>query len=207
MLTLHLSTIEPETYSILKQIFELELIHNNFALAGGTSLALQIGHRDSIDLDIFTNQKINIQEIETLFFKQKKMDVKLVGKNSIMLFAFINKIKCDFVEEPYPLINPFIPCEGINYYSVEDIAAMKLHTICGRGKRKDFFDVYVLLQKYSWQNLLQFFEQKYGASQFYALYRSIQYFVDAENDSLINGFPPYNVKWETVKKFILKTCV
>lgn len=207
MSTLHLSTIETETYEILKQIFQLGIFKNKFALAGGTSLALQIGHRHSIDLDIFTNEKLNIPELEAFFFKQKKLKVNTVGKNSFMLFTFINDVKCDFVEQPYPLINPFLKIDDVNYFSVEDIAAMKLHTICGRGKRKDFFDVYALLQKYSWQNLLDFFKLKYGDGQYYALYRSIQYFVDAEKDNKINGFAPYNVKWEQVKKFILKTCV
>ena len=71
-----------------------------------------------------------------------------------MLFSFINNIKCDFVHEAAALIQPFLQYDDINYFSIPDIAAMKMHTICGRGKRKDFFDIYCLLQLYTWQEML-----------------------------------------------------
>jgi hypothetical protein len=61
-----------------------------------------------------------------------------VNSNQKMLFAFINKIKCDFVQEPAKLIRPFVEYDGVKYFSIEDIAAMNMHTICGRGKKKDF---------------------------------------------------------------------
>jgi predicted nucleotidyltransferase component of viral defense system len=123
-----------------------------------------------------------------------------------MLFAFINHIKCDFVQEPAKLLNPFIIHEGVKYFSVEDIAAMKMHAVCGRGKKKDFFDIYALIQTFGWQQMLLWFEQKYDSSQLYFLWRSITYFEDANEDADIVGIPPFTKNWEEIKTFISKEC-
>lgn len=123
-----------------------------------------------------------------------------------MLFGFINDIKCDFVQEPATLLEPFKVEDGINYFSIKDIAAMKLHTICGRGKKKDFFDVYALLQLYSLETLIEWFVKKYDDTQLFFLWRSILYFSDADNDPDIDGIAPYTKSWEEIKKYITTTC-
>jgi len=93
--------------------------------------------------------------------------------------------------------------DGINYFSIKDIAAMKLHTICGRGKKKDFFDVFALLQLYNREKLIEWFTQKYDPDQLIFLWRSIFYFDDAENDPDIEGFAPFNKNWEEIKKYLV----
>jgi predicted nucleotidyltransferase component of viral defense system len=146
---LHLSTLDTTTYKLLQEIFRTELIENKFALAGGTSLALQIGHRRSIDLDLFSIERFDTKELEIILETTPNFSFEYKGSNSRMLFSSINNIKCDFVQEPASLLEPFIIEDGVKYFSIKDIAAMKFHTICGRGKKKDFFDVYALLQLYS----------------------------------------------------------
>jgi predicted nucleotidyltransferase component of viral defense system len=106
------------------------------------------------------------------------------------------------VHEPAKLINPFFKYDEVSYFSVEDIAAMNLHTICGRGKKKDFFDIYALLQNYTWSDLINIFKLKYEEDQLYFLWKSIQYFDDAENDPDINGIPPFTKSWAEIKEFI-----
>jgi predicted nucleotidyltransferase component of viral defense system len=203
---LHLTTVENNTYLLLKDIFEIEFIKNNFALAGGTSLSLQIGHRTSIDLDIFSTKAFNVKELEIILTTNKKIDFSYSSNNSRMLFGFARDIKCDFVEEPAKLLMPFLEIDGVNYFSVKDIAAMKLHTICGRGKRKDFFDIYALLQLFSWEDLNAWFLDKYSETQMPFLLRSILYFGDADNDPEIDGHIPFDKNWGDIKKFIKKTC-
>lgn len=203
----HLSTVEKETYATLKTIFTIPEIKSSFALAGGTSLALQLGHRQSIDLDIFSPQPFNIRETELLVSGHHSLNFELVNSNKNMLFAYVNKIKCDFVYEPSKLIQPFIENDGINYFHVEDIAAMKMHTICGRGKKKDFFDIYVLIENFGWQTLLEWFSKKYDSNQLYFLWRSITYFIDADEDADITAFDPYTKNWEEIKEFIKVKCV
>lgn len=203
----HLSTVEKETYATLKTIFTIPEIKSSFALAGGTSLALQLGHRQSIDLDIFSPQPFNIRETELLVSGHSALNFELVNSNNNMLFAYVNKIKCDFVYEPSKLIHPFIENDGINYFHVEDIAAMKMHTICGRGKKKDFFDIYVLIENFGWQKMLEWFSKKYDSNQLYFLWRSITYFNDADEDATISAFEPYKKSWEEIKEFIKVNCV
>lgn len=198
----HLSTIKEETYTVLKQLFAIPEVYENFALAGGTALALQLGHRDSIDLDIFSPAPFDTRNLEIVLFSAPAIGYEFVNRNSRMLFGFSNKVKCDFVHEPATLIHPFIENDGIKYFHVEDIAAMKMHTICGRGKRKDFFDIYALIEVFGWQQMLDWFEKKYGASQFYMLWRSLQYFNDADEDAPINGFPPFTKSWDEIKDYI-----
>jgi len=202
----HLFTVEKETYSLLKKIFAISTINEKFALDGGTSLALQLGHRQSIDLDIFSPESFETRDIQVLLSSTAGLDFEFVNSNQKMLFAFINQIKCDFVQEPAKLINPFVDYDGVKYFSVEDIAAMKMHTVCGRGKEKDFFDSFALIETFGWQQMLQGFEQKYDSIQLYSLWRSIVYFEDAEEDVDIRGFDPFTKSWKEIKEFILKEC-
>ncbi|HEY8660075.1 MAG TPA: nucleotidyl transferase AbiEii/AbiGii toxin family protein [Hanamia sp.] len=187
---LHLTTIDTTTYSLVQKVFKTEIIKNNFALAGGTSLALQIGHRKSIDLDLFCPPPFNVKELEIILATTTNFSFEYTGSNSRMLFANINNIKCDFVQESATLLAPFVVADGVNYFSVKDIAAMKLHTICGRGKKKDFFDVYALLQLYSRETLIEWFTQKYDEKQLFFFWRSILYFEDAENDQISKAIQP-----------------
>jgi hypothetical protein len=83
---------------------------------------------------------------------------------------------------------------------------MKMHTICGRGKKKDFFDMYSLIKIYGWEQMLVWFEEKYGNTQFYYLWKSIYYFEDAEDNPEIIGFTPFDVSWDEIKQLILKVC-
>ncbi len=203
---LHLTTVNAETYELLQKLSSLEILSTKFALAGGTSLALQIGHRQSIDLDFFSPETFNIREAEIVLSSTPSLKFQFINSNSRMLFCYINNIKCDFVNEPATLINPFTKIEAINYFSVEDIAAMKMHTICGRGKKKDFFDIYALLELYSWKELVQLFQKKYGEDQLYFLWRSIIYFDDADNDPEIKGIKPFTKNWEEIKEIIISKC-
>jgi len=198
----HLTIVEPVTYALLKEIFRIEIINKQFALAGGTSLALQIGHRRSIDLDIFSAETFNPKEIEITLAAHPHINFQPTGGNSKMLFGFANNIKCDFVQEPVKLLHPFVRHDDINYFHIQDIAAMKMHTICGRGKKKDFFDIYALLQIYSWNDMLKWFGKKYDKSQFYFLWKSISYFSDADTDPDIKGINPYNKTWHEIKEYI-----
>ncbi len=86
------------------------------------------------------------------------------------------------------------------------LAAMKMHAICGRGKKKDFFDIYVLLHLFEWKEMLKWFELKYGSSQLFFLWKSITYFVDAEEDVDIRGLSPYDATWDKIKNKIESKC-
>ncbi len=203
----HLSTVEPDTLHVLEKIFTFPDIQQQFALAGGTSLALQIGHRMSVDLDLFSVNSFSTENLDKELNANFHPEYELLGMNKSMVFTNIKKVKCDFIVEPAFIVRPFVEMGGVKLYSVEDICAMKMHTICGRGKKKDFFDIYALLQLFSWEEMLNWFKEKYGDSQYYYLWKSIQYFEDAEDDPDIIGFPPFNVSWEQIKEEVTRKCV
>lgn len=198
------SILNNKTNKILNRLFAIPYIKKNFALAGGTALALQIKHRHSIDLDLFAPKKMVIPTLQdTLKNNFKELYVPL-KTGRMMFFALVDGVKTDFVMEPAPVLEKFIEKNGVKMFSVPDIAAMKLHTICGRGKKKDFFDLYALLRTYSWEDLLDFFIKKYSEYELPFLYRSIQYFDDADKDADVAATDSYKEEWSEIKKIIRK---
>lgn len=151
--------IAPETFLLIQQLQCLSEL-SGFYLVGGTALALQIGHRNSIDIDLFTEREFEAAEIETALISQFSYRTTLAKKNSVL--AVVNNIKTDFIRHQYPLLRPVLSDEGITMLSKEDIAAMKLHAIIQSGKRlKDYIDIYFLLQYFSMKQMLDYFAQKY----------------------------------------------
>jgi predicted nucleotidyltransferase component of viral defense system len=128
---------------------------NSFVLVGGTALALQIGNRESIDLDLFSNTDFSSDELLSSLLSEYQIVVN--NQLSQTLITTINHVKVDFIKFHYPFIRPFVVIENIRMASVEDIAAMKLDAITGRGSKKDFYDLFFLLQHYSIDELFSFY--------------------------------------------------
>jgi predicted nucleotidyltransferase component of viral defense system len=172
-----------------------------FVLVGGTALALQIGHRKSVDLDMFTIQDFDTENLVPLLLK----DYYLVPTLQLpqTLIADINEVKVDFIRFKYRFIRPIIETEGLKMLSIEDIAPMKLDAITGRGSKKDFFDLYFLLQYFSLEKLFDLYLEKYPHQTTFHVARSIAYFVDAENNPAPLVFDK-KVTWAKVKKAISK---
>ncbi len=194
---LHFNTIYPETLELLKKL-QSYYDFKELRLVGGTSLALQIGHRISIDIDLFGQ----IEFDDMLLFKlSKDFDsfIHIKKSKNINIFT-INNIKVDFVNYPYPWLNKSVEEKNIVMASLPDIAAMKLSAISGRGSKKDFIDIYYLLQYYSLNQMLGFYKQKFNDGSEFLVMRSLSYFEDAENSEMpimIN-----TVDWNDVKKSI-----
>ena len=200
---LHLNTIDDTVYNLLLRLTSSGYL-NHFALAGGTSLALQIGHRKSIDLDLFAFGEVNMYEI-SLLLENEFTTISIRRTSPAFIFCHINAIKCDFVNHSkHKLINPCFTHDGIRMFSVEDIAAMKLNAICGRGSKKDFYDIYSLLQLFSLKELLGFYDYKFQSDNSWMALRSMQYFEDAdtqEEPELVKPFP----EWSKIKILLTKT--
>ena len=173
----------------------------SFALAGGTNLALQFGHRLSVDLDLFTDQSFSTQvlfdELLTDFPTALKTDE---AKNTLSLF--VEGIKVDFLAHRYPLISPFTENAGIRFWSVEDVIAMKLGAVSGRGAKKDFWDLAELLNHFSLRQMLRFFTTKYANSDPGYVIRSLTYFDDAELQA--NPIALTDITWPNVKQRVLQ---
>lgn len=196
---LHLEAVYPGTMDLLKKLMTVPEF-SDFYLVGGTALALQYGHRISIDLDLFGNvNALDIPLIDDIIKDFGKLGVK--GKSRVAYGVFIDEVKVDFVKYPFKLLEPLILIDGIRLASDADIGAMKLEAITGRGKRKDFVDLYFLLQKYSLEQLLNFYESKFPSGNPMLVLRSLVYFEDANED--MEGLELKKIKWEEIKQFII----
>ena len=169
-------TIEPGTLELLKQLMS-EPATEPFYLVGGPALALQLGHRLSVDIDLFTLQNFDNNDlIETL---SAKFDVSIESEKVNMVVTYINEIKVDFVKMGYPVLFPPLNIEGIRMLDIKDIAPMKLKAIAQRGSKKDFFDIYFLLQQFPLETLLRLFKEKFKQYESFHIVKSLTYFEDA----------------------------
>jgi hypothetical protein len=194
---LHLATVEPTTLGLLKDLMALPILAP-LNLAGGTSLALQIGHRKSVDLDFFGSHQI---PHEVILNDLTTIAQPTVFTNSrSILIVKMNGVKVDFVNYKYLPLNPVIEVEGIRLLSILDIGAMKISAITGRGKRRDFYDLFFLLKHYDLQALVNAFSIKYPEGSILLVAKSITYFEDAEEDEAPETFQ--KLEWDEVKEKI-----
>lgn len=161
-------------------------------------MALQLGHRESYDLDLFSRVDFSTEEI--LFFLEGAFRANLVSKSRHILITMIEEVKVDCVFHPYTFKHALIIEDGIRLLHIEDIAAMKISAIAGRGRKRDFYDLYFLLDQFSLLELLDFYSEKYGESSVFHALRSLTYFEDAESDADPIIFK--QVDWQTIKRRI-----
>jgi len=185
---LHYKTIDSKTLELLKRLQKIPAL-SEMRLAGGTSLALQIGHRKSIDIDLFGN----IQGDE--YTITKSLDnlgkVTTLKKSENITIFLIDHIKVDLVNYHYPWIEKPVEEDDLVLAGQNDIAAMKLAAITGRGTKKDFVDLFFLLQKFSLKEMITFYNQKYKDGSEFLVIKSLSYFDDADEDEdpvMLNPF-------------------
>lgn len=195
---LSIRTILPNTLELLKQLSAQPELQG-MRLVGGTALALQYGHRQSIDLDFFGHLQVSMDDI--VLMAHRLGSVTITNQSSTILQMELNGIKVDVVNyRCYDWIDAPIVEDGITLASPKDIAALKINAIEGRGTRKDFVDVYLLLQHYSLAQILDFYKQKYPEHSEFRALLSLTYFDDAETQPM----PKMLIKdtWEQMKEEI-----
>jgi predicted nucleotidyltransferase component of viral defense system len=194
-------TVEESTLVLLKKIQQIPLL-NNLCLVGGTALALQLGHRHSIDLDFFGTFDLSSKDIEDAL-KNTGLEVSFIQGSSKIYVFIVNGIKVDFVNYSIEWFDLPIETEGVRMADLKDIAAMKLEAIGNRGKKKDFIDIYFLLQHFSLKQMFEFYTKKYSSDSLFHIIRSLTYFADAEEDAMPKMF--IDISWEDIKSTIRKT--
>ncbi len=190
--------IAPATFNLIQQLQILSGL-KEFYLVGGTALALQLGHRNSIDIDLFTLNDFSDTDILELL--NKHYTVKEVFRRPGTIISLINNIKTDFIRHNYALLKPPVREEGITFLSMEDIAGMKFHAIIQSGKRlKDFIDIYFLLEHFSMKQMVDFFAEKYTYSNPMIAMKAVNFFDDIDE----NIDPPKLLKPLPLKKIIAR---
>ena len=177
-----------------------------FYLAGGTGLALQIGHRDSIDFDFFVfgdydtlKLREKIEEVfkdhKILFTQEEKNTISCIIDDSVLLSFFGYK---------HENIKDLIETEYFKIASIEDIACMKLSAITSRSLEKDYIDLYFIFKTISLKELLDFFVIKYPILDKSLILKSLTYFDDIKEEKIIFKEEHF-VSFLEVKTFLQKT--
>ena len=196
---LHYETVDEGTLGLLKQLQSLDIL-SEMRLVGGTSLALQIGHRKSIDIDLFGILNV---EFDILIDELKTLGEVVLLKNSKNIHSLlINDIKVDIVNYNYKWLKNKMTIDNIYFATIEDIAAMKLNAIMGRGSKKDFIDLYFILKNYTLSTLIDLYSQKYHDGSIFLVVKSLAYFDDADEQEM--PFMFHNTSWQTMKNNIKK---
>lgn len=158
-----------------------------FYLAGGTGLALQLGHRDSVDFDFFTEDHFDTFKLYTEIlevFKGKKILKTLEEKDSLNIIID-DVIKLSILRYPYLLLKPAINEEYLKIASVEDIGCMKLSAITARSMEKDYIDLYFILKQISLRELLSQAHSKMPDLDQNLILKSLVYFDDVSPEEIL----------------------
>lgn len=191
-------TIDSSTLELLKKI-QSDQLFKGLLLVGGTSLALQIGHRISIDLDLFgTLEGTDKLEVDKTLSKLGALQT-IHSTSNINIYT-LNNIKVDIVNYHYPWLKDSLEIDNIKLASIEDIAAMKLSAISGRGSKKDFIDLYFILKQFSLNYIIELYQQKFIDGSVFQVLRSLVYFDDADLEVMPTML--IEVSWKEIKETI-----
>ncbi len=197
---LHAETVEPSTLDLLKRLQRLPELSNT-RLVGGTALALHLGHRKSVDLDLFGS----FDPITSYRKLLTDAGYSVEGaENGTVQSLRVEDVKVDLVNYPYPWIADALEEEGVRVAGLKDIAAMKLSAVANRGRKKDFIDIARLLDLFSLGEMLALYKSKFSVSEVSFPLRGLMYFDDAEDDPMPEMIDS-NLTWDGVKKKIIDT--
>ena len=196
---MHKEAIDERTKRVWNKIAETG-IAGHFYLAGGTVLAVHLGHRKSIDLDFFSQENFSTSDLKRQL--SRIGEIVLLGESDGTLHMTVDHVMVSFFHYGYGLLFPLINFEGLVLADERDIAAMKLDAVSSRGSKKDFIDIYELLKKYTLAELIDFFEKKYAGIRYNMLHilKSLIYFDDADGEP-----PPVMLRdadWDNIKQSI-----
>jgi hypothetical protein len=161
---LRIETVSPELLSVLRELMKMRSLQS-FRLVGGTALSLQLGHRESIDIDVFTADQFSSEDICNELNEKFQKNLENLRQNPIMVMAIVNGVKLDIVNDKSAFVRGEIEEEGIRMAHLEDIIAMKIKMTCdpfaGRKTKKDLMDIATLLDKYTLKQMVNVFKEKY----------------------------------------------
>ncbi|MBD5392445.1 nucleotidyl transferase AbiEii/AbiGii toxin family protein [bacterium] len=194
---LHTEVVERTTLELLKRLQQEEPLQA-FCLAGGTSLALYLGHRISVDLDLFTPESFDTRGLEKFLGDHYGFRTSFSASNTLK--GSIENVKIDCITHAYPYLVPPYQEEGVRLYGMEDIIAMKLSAIADDGSRmKDFIDIACLSTRFSFASMLGFYERKFPNANVVRPLKALTYFEDIdqnENVVMLKG----RFSWKAIEK-------
>jgi hypothetical protein len=201
---LHTQTVEPSTLGLLRSLQSKNYL-KGFNLVGGTALALYLGHRTSIDIDLFSNFSFDAAQLVELIQQDYSLQLYSTAPNTLK--GSIENVNIDLIAHRYPYLNEPSVIDGIRILSEPDIIAMKLNAISVSGQRsKDFVDIYFILEdhKYSIADMLKFYQIKYSQDGDMHVLKSLVYFDDVDLSDWPVLLRKTHLKWNDICKKIDK---
>lgn len=197
----HRDTIDENVERLLRDLQSVPL-GARFYLAGGTGLALQLGHRRSVDLDFFLPEDFDAEAV--IQKVQQLGGFALTSKSPGTVHATIGEIKVSFIGYVYPVLFPFRQFLGANIADPRDIGCMKLSAIASRGTKRDFIDLYFLVKEFGLDQLFVWFNKKFAQTNYSVVHvlKSLAYFEEAEQDPMPDMQAP--ISWSEVKHFFAR---
>lgn len=190
----------PDAQQKLLHLLAPKMHELGYYLAGGTALAIHFNHRLSVDLDWFTEQEIgDVMQLASTLKSTLELTVTSVAPGT--LHAEAENVRLSFLEFRYPLLNPVTTSNAFEcpIASLDDIACMKLSAIAQRGAKKDFVDLYTLIERHRpLPALLDLYRQKFRVEDIAPVLYGLVYFDDADNEPM----PPL---WQTEWKVIAQS--
>jgi len=197
---LHKETLATTTWELLKHL-QTEQMLSGFRLVGGTALALQIGHRVSVDLDLFSFEAFDEARLLSFLTSQYGMRAEMIDRCTLK--GEINGVQIDCIAHEYQWISEPVCDDGVVLAGVEDIAAMKLNAIIGNGTRlKDFIDMAYLSSRMTLSQMLEAYEAKYSTSPIIAL-KALTYWEDVNQREPIKMLSSERFSWKKIEKRLL----
>lgn len=198
---LYKNAVDEKTYFLLKKLMKDDEL-KNFNLVGGTALSLQLGHRKSIDLDLFSKKDFDSEKLKHYLIKEYKFEQSFQEKNTLK--GFIDNVLIDCIKYDYEYINKVKIIDEIRLLSMEDIVAMKFVAIYQDGTRmKDFIDIAYLSNYFSLNQMIEFCNKKYNTDNTFSILKSITYFDNIDyTENII--FLDENYSFEKVKKHLIE---
>ena len=176
---LQTGTVKTTTLELLKRL-QAEPLLASTRLVGGTALSLQIGHRESDDLDLFSVELMDMMAVQMLVIGKYGLVPTVIAENT--LIGFIDGVKIDIIYHPFPWLEEAVQEDGVRLASLADITAMKMHAIINSGKRpKDFVDVAFLSMRYSYNEIKSLLLRRYPAYDPIMADKAIIYFGDMDD--------------------------
>jgi hypothetical protein len=178
---------------------------SHYYLAGGTGLALQLGHRRSVDLDFFSETDLLLEITrQRLIDEFNQRQGQVVENSDGNLLLLVEGLHVGFFSYGYPLLDPLLELEHIGIASLLDLGLMKLDAIIGRGSRKDFYDLYFISQKIPLKDLLGAGQRKYPQVRDFPLMamEGLALFDNADRD--LQPELLVDISWESVMQYFLR---
>jgi len=201
---LRTNTLEESTLDLLKRLQKIPLL-SELRLVGGTALALQLGHRRSVDLDFFGPIDAEGLQIADEMYAAGLEDIVVIRDTRTIKIFIVNTIKVDIVSYRYKWLASSIEIDDVKLADIKDIAAMKLAAITNRGTKKDFIDIFFLLQQFTIKQMVKLYEQKFTDGSIFNVIRSLTYFEDAEKDTMPEMYIPAD--WTEVKQTVREAVI